>query len=91
MTEAADGTEAVEALRTQEFDAVVSDIRMPGGTGLAVWHAVVAECPRLKRRFIFMSALTPPGEVIAAGARYVVKPFDLTGLWREVEAALGGE
>lgn len=91
VTEAADGTEAVMALRTREFDAIISDIRMPGGTGLAVWEVVVAERPRLTRRFVFISAFAPPGEVIAAGARYVVKPFDLAVLWREVEAALGGE
>jgi len=88
VTEAGDGVEGVGALRAQEFDAVVSDIRMPGGSGLAVWEIVLTERPHLRTRFVFISALTPPPELIAAGARYVVKPFDMDVLWCEVQAAL---
>jgi CheY-like chemotaxis protein len=45
------------------FDAVFCDLRMPGAGGIGLYRAVVAEQPRLRRRFCFVT-----GDVVGGPA-----------------------
>lgn len=45
VTLAADGAEAIAHIRKTEFDLIISDVRMPGATGLEVLAAVKAQWP----------------------------------------------
>lgn len=45
--EAADGMEALQLMRSQDWDAVLLDISMPGKNGLDVLKAIRAEKPKL--------------------------------------------
>lgn len=52
---AADGAEARELLQTRDVDLIVSDVRMPGESGLDLYRWVRRERPRLSRRFLFVT------------------------------------
>lgn len=55
VTAVEDGKKALEATRRHFFDAVVSDIRMPGMSGIDFHRQAVAEHPDLQNRFVFIS------------------------------------
>ncbi|HET9158138.1 MAG TPA: response regulator, partial [Myxococcaceae bacterium] len=71
------GEEALAELETREYDAVISDVRMPRVDGLTVLRKALGRQPDLT--FVVMSAYGQPDaalEAVAAGAfDYVSKPF----------------
>jgi len=98
----ADGGAAIERLSAEVFDVVVTDIRLPGVDGLAVFRAARALPTRTD--VILMTSFASVGEAVSAlkeGAHdYLTKPFDLDelllrvgmiarrrGLERELETA----
>ncbi|MES2938546.1 MAG: response regulator transcription factor [Pseudomonadota bacterium] len=48
VAEAADGTEVMRAVREREFDVLVTDLSMPGRSGMELIKLVKAEKPRLR-------------------------------------------
>jgi CheY-like chemotaxis protein len=50
-----DGIEALGFLNKGFYDAVISDIRMPGLDGPSLYEAAIQQCPPYRNRFIFMS------------------------------------
>ena len=88
VLEVADGTQALAALQHGGFDVVVSDISMPGASGVEVWQAASEWHPELKSRFVFVSALAPDARVASQGVRFVSKPFEISALWQEIRAVL---
>jgi DNA-binding NtrC family response regulator len=85
--EVALATSAEEALtlcRAKTFDCVVSDLMMPGMSGMDLYEALAREHPGLERRFVFIT-----GGTVTERARAFVdrlsrpcleKPFDLSAL-----------
>lgn len=90
VLEVADGAQALAALQHGGFDVVVSDISMPGASGLEVWRAASQWHPELRSRFIFVSALAPEAPVASPGVRFLSKPFEMSALWQEIRAVLTG-
>lgn len=83
--------EAKEALRTQEFELVLLDVRMPGGGGAEVFRTIQAEHPRLVPRTVFMSGELSADMAQIVGHGYagaLAKPFDLDELLDALEHAL---
>jgi DNA-binding NtrC family response regulator len=84
------GTEALGVLRRQVFDLVVTDVKMPGATGLDVLREVKARTPATA--VIVLTGFTNMDEVEACrdvGAFELIhKPFELTALHEAVERAL---
>jgi len=85
---ASDGREALELALTQEFDAVICDLRMPVMDGPAFFEALNRERPSLAARTAFVT-----GDVVGAASRsfldttrqpVLVKPFD----FERIEEAL---
>ena len=78
VTTAADGTRALALLGAQEFDLVITDIRMPGADGFEVLHAVKSRAPQTEVILVTGFASVPKAvEAIRAGAYdYLQKPFD---------------
>jgi signal transduction histidine kinase len=52
------GRAALDRLRERRYDLVLSDIRMPDGSGEDLYRAALAHDPTLGRRFMFMSGDT---------------------------------
>lgn len=86
--EATNGEEALLLLTSLEYDLVLLDVRMPGGSGLDV-AARIRDLPH-PPRVIFTTAY-PDHAVEAfdlAAADYLVKPFDVDRLKRAVHRSL---
>ncbi len=76
---AADGQAALHLALAQEYDAVLSDLRMPGLDGRALLRRLEAERPALARRFIFITGDTfgqaGASEIRDLGRPVLDKPF----------------
>jgi len=83
---AADGLEGLEAVRSRSFDAVITDVQMPGQGGLWFWAEALKLRPDMRGKFVFMSSepLPQPPD----GAVFMVKPLSLATLKGEVESIL---
>ncbi len=80
---AGSGTEALTIVAQNELQALITDQKMPGMTGVQLARAVHAEDPLLS--IVLLTAYTDPADVIAAinegeVFRYVTKPWDVSDL-----------
>lgn len=83
VVEAADGVEALERFEAGGVDLLLSDVRMPGLSGVEVVQRVRARAGDLP--VVLMSA---DPFVAPAGCRFLAKPLSLTLLLSTVEQAL---
>ncbi len=78
LTTVGDGGRALSLVATEEFDVVVTDIRMPGANGFEVLQAVKARSPSTE--VVMMTGYATVGDAVQAmkmGAYdYLEKPFD---------------
>ena len=75
--------DAKEALSRYHFVAVVSDVRMPNGTGVDLHKWVIDQCPYLLGRFFFCSGGMPSDlgvYIDRSGCRLFRKPIDWNAL-----------
>src|SRR5947209_7695499 len=84
---AENGAKALNLLKEQSFDLVITDMKMPGITGMEVLKAVKEMSPRT-----FVIVVTAFGtienavEAMQAGAfHYLIKPFSLESLIANIE------
>ncbi len=82
---AANGLEALEALKRQEYDVILMDVQMPEMDGLEATHRIHAEYPpALRPRIIAMTANAMLGDretCLSAGMDdYVTKPIRINEL-----------
>jgi len=90
VTLAKDGNEAIECALAAEFDVVISDVSMPGKSGIEVLRAVKAASPDTEVVIMtafgdFDSAL----DCLRAGAiDFIAKPFNIVDMLFAVERAL---
>lgn len=88
---AGSGEEALDKLQNLTPDLIVSDIMMPGITGLELIEKVHQQVQFKQIPFIFLSALASKEDqnkgIIAGAKGYITKPFkanDLISLIKEV-------
>jgi PAS domain S-box-containing protein len=83
-----DGAEALRALRSQSFDVILCDVRMPGMNGRDFLIRLREQAPELVATLIFATGDTLDADTAAlladAGAPSLVKPFDFDALERLV-------
>lgn len=88
---AGSGEQALELLRTREFNMMISDVRMPGMTGLETMRRARQEHARLP--ILLVTAYADIREAVGAmrdGAlNYLAKPIDLDELLATVRQATG--
>jgi len=79
---ASNGEEAVRRCKNEEFDLLITDMKMPGMTGLELIRQVRSMCPRI--RTILITAYGSAESAIEAlrmgVSDYMVKPFRLAEL-----------
>lgn len=90
VTECADGQSAVDLLKSHQWDLLVSDIRMPGVTGLEVVEAAREISPATTCVLVTGdSCLKTAREAAQKGAfDYLPKPFSIADLIEAVDAAV---
>jgi DNA-binding NtrC family response regulator len=89
-TLANNGQEAIELLKDQTFDCVITDVRMPKADGMAVLAA--AKDLENPPPVIVMSGFSdlPCDEIINRGGwAYLTKPLDLDKLVEVIDSSLG--
>jgi CheY-like chemotaxis protein len=78
------GAEAIEKLQQEAFDLIVSDIRMPGLSGIELYQWIQANQPLMARRILFTTGDTfdPETRAFLEDQRvpHLGKPFDLRKL-----------
>ncbi|MBI3506406.1 MAG: PAS-domain containing protein [Proteobacteria bacterium] len=88
-----DGVQALALIDAGNFDAIFSDLRMPGMDGLALYRAIVSRHPKLAARIAFVTGDTLgsglSGEIAATGVPLVDKPFQPAEI-RALAARLAG-
>jgi DNA-binding NtrC family response regulator len=86
-----DGPGGVDRLQREEFDAVVTDLRMPGVDGFGILDAVRMKSPMTPVIVMSGSAeVTDAVRAMRAGARdFLVKPVELRSLEEVLASALG--
>ena len=82
VTTVVGGREALDHLAScAEYDVVVSDLLMPGVTGIDLWNALQKRSPEVASRMIFLTggAFTPASSEFAEAHREccLQKPFEL--------------
>ncbi|MCA8965203.1 MAG: response regulator [Planctomycetes bacterium] len=74
VTCVADGREAIGLLDDQAFDAVITDLRLPGASGLDVLRAARSGRPQAK--VLVITAFAPPElEALRRAGAVLAKPF----------------
>jgi DNA-binding NtrC family response regulator len=90
-TTADSGERALELLRTGKFDMMISDVRMPGLTGLETLRLARKEHATLP--VLLVTAFTDVRDAVAAmrdgAVNYLAKPIDLDELLASVRKATG--
>jgi two-component system cell cycle sensor histidine kinase/response regulator CckA len=91
---AADGEAALALVKSQAFDLVVCDLKMPRLDGKAFYRMLTAVAPGLAKRVVFVTGdvAGTDGESFleGTGCRWLAKPFRLSELLKAVKEGLGG-
>lgn len=93
ITEAVDGSKALEAVKKRKFDLIVCDWDMPGTSGIDVLRAVRAD-EELKTTPFLMVTANQQREFVEAAIKagvndYVAKPYRLSTLNEKAAKLLG--
>lgn len=90
VQKAAGGPEALDLLKTQKTDILVSDIKMPTMSGMELLAKIRANLPQLPVIFLTAYGTIPDAvEAVKAGAvDYLTKPFDGKELVQKIEAVI---
>jgi len=93
VAEAADGSEAVNAVRDHAPDVVVMDLNMPGMTGVEATRHIASVSPLT--RVLVLTISDQDGDVIdaimAGASGYLLKDASIQELMRGIEATAAGE
>lgn len=87
-----DGQEALNFLAKKRYDAIISDIRMPGIDGPQLYEKAAAMEPAYRSRFLFMSGDlvrdSTQGFVSSLNCPCMAKPFALQALFQHLSPHL---
>ena len=85
-----DGIEALEAAQRGQWDLIISDIQMPGMTGIELYQRVASMNPALAKRMILITGSTraqPHSLLPGANPLFLYKPFSRSELLDAISRA----
>jgi len=89
---ARNGQEALDKVSACAYDAILSDLRMPGLDGVGLYRGLDRQHPDLLRRIAFVSGTTQPVEYASfleeTGVPVLRKPFAIDDLQQLVQRLL---
>ena len=80
---------ALEALRKERFDVLITDIKMPGGTGLSLIDSAKEMWPGLPIIVITGHYKEMPADTEAKIHRWILKPFSIPAIREAVMSSIG--
>jgi two-component system NtrC family sensor kinase len=87
-----DGTEALELIAREQFDLILSDVKMPGMSGFELHQTIKQTNPELAARLVFvtgdMLSAATQARIAQSGNPYIAKPFAIERLETLVRALL---
>ncbi len=93
IIEADDGTTALDILKKEKIDLIISDWNMPKMTGLDLLKTVRADGALAATPFIMVTAEAQQDNIIAAVkakvSQYIVKPFTADTLAEKIQKIFG--
>ena len=93
VEDAKDGTEALQKLRAEKFDMVISDWNMEPMTGIELLKEVRGDAKLKHLPFIMITAESKSENVVAAKkagvSNYIVKPFNAETLKGKIASVIG--
>lgn len=93
IIEADDGSTAVDVLKNQKVDLIISDWNMPKMTGLELLKHVRADASLANTPFIMVTAEAQQDNIILAVkakvSQYIVKPFTAETLGEKITKVFG--
>lgn len=93
VIEADDGTTALDVLKTEKIDLIISDWNMPKMTGLDLLKAVRGDASMANTPFIMVTAEAQQDNIILAVkakvSQYIVKPFTAETLAEKLQKIFG--
>ncbi len=91
---ASDVPEALQKIAREELDLIISDLKMPRGTGRDIYRAALEKRPPLARRIVFTTGDGTSQDTLQflqeTGAQMVSKPCTIVEIERAIERALRG-
>ncbi|OGW62690.1 MAG: hypothetical protein A2V83_10400 [Nitrospirae bacterium RBG_16_64_22] len=92
---AASGREAIDILGTEDFDLVLSDIKMPDMSGIELYDWIRESRPYLARRVLFITGdvvdVTTQDLLSVSGRPYIAKPFRIAELIQKAQEIVSAE
>lgn len=89
VVEAGDGTEAIEKLSTEKFDIVITDIRMPGKSGIDVLTAAKMIDPKIEVIMITGFTTEEPDYALSLGAKdFIYKSYNVEEFLTKIKEAI---
>ena len=92
VTEAGDGTRALDVARSEPFDLIVLDVMLPGIDGITVCRAVRVEGANVRTPILMVTARDTESDTVIgleSGADdYLAKPFGMRELMARVSALM---
>ena len=92
VTTASNGLAALDQIEHQEYDVILSDLRMPTLDGPGLYREIERRHPRLLSRLVFVTGNALSGESAEffgrTGARYLRKPFVMAEIRRVIQELL---
>ena len=89
VNESCDGNEAATMLENEAFDLVISDVIMPGVSGLHLLDRIRSLAPKIPVLFMTGFGSIYRNQMVERGATdLITKPFDLNEVLSKVKLAL---
>ena len=86
LKSATDGTEALDLIRNELYDVVITDLNMDRLNGFDFYERAKQEMPVYRERFIFVTGdKTHVERLDAMNCKYILKPFSVVALLKAVE------
>lgn len=89
---ASEGSSALDLLRANSVNFVISDINLPDIDGVTLYQSIRAKYPSLSDRFLFISGHSPDDKMekmlSETGNSFIQKPFHINDLQEKIKKYL---
>ena len=92
VVRANDGLEALASAQQGQWDLIISDVQMPGMSGIELYQHLASSNPALASRMILItgdSTRTQPERLLQVKAQFLYKPFSRSELIDTISRVLG--